>query len=169
MQWRGALFSFYDSRYARLSRLAETLREQQALLVLLLERAPIAAPGERAFSPGHIRRAAYAHICVLRDVVAPALENRHGMEHLVEASAALTASLAQVLLAPDGEHDLYQRLLPNLTALFKAEQSLLATSTLALDEGQVSRLGDAAEEMFERLYGRGELSSERGLSKMGEL
>jgi hypothetical protein len=153
---------------APLSRLADTLREQQALLILLLERAPSAAPGERAFSPTHIRRAAYAHLSVLRDVVAPALGSRFGMEHLVRASAALTASLAHVLLSGE-ERDLYARLLPSLTALFEAEQTLITATTLSLDEPQLDRLGYAAEELFEVNYGRGELSSERGLSQMGEL
>jgi hypothetical protein len=83
------------------------LREQQALIVLLLERVPPAAPGERAFSPTHVRRAAYAHLSVLRDVVVAAVGNCFGMEQLVSASAALTACLAQALVAPDDEHDLY--------------------------------------------------------------
>jgi hypothetical protein len=161
--------SVLASKLAHLSRLAETLREQQALLVLLLERAVPAAPGERVFSPTHVRRAAYAHLSVLRDVVAPALGNRFGMEHLVGASATLTERLAQVLLAPDDAHDLYARLLPSLTALFKAEQSLLATATLTLAEAQLDQLALDAEEMFESLYGRGELASERGLSRLGEL
>jgi hypothetical protein len=91
------------------------------------------------------------------------------MEQLVSASAALTACLAEVLLAPDDEHDLYARLLPPLTVLFKAEQSLITATALSLDEAHLSLLADAAEEMFEVLYGRGELASERGLPQQVDL
>jgi hypothetical protein len=80
----------------------------------------------------------------------------------------LTTSLAHVLLSGE-ERDLYARLLPSLTALFEAEQTLITATTLSLDEPQLDRLGYAAEELFEVHYGRGELSSERGLSQMGEL
>jgi hypothetical protein len=74
-----------------------------------------------------------------------------------------------MLLSPDDAQNLYARLLPPLTALFKAEQSLLATATLTLPEEQLELLADGAEEMFENLYDRGELACERNLSQLGDL
>jgi hypothetical protein len=48
------------------------------------------------------------------------------------------------------------------------EQSLITATALSLDEGHLRQLGDAAEEMFEVLYGRGELASERCLPHHGD-
>ncbi len=152
-----------------MSRLDVTLREQQALIVLLLERSLPTVAGERIFSATHVRRAAYAHLGVIRDVVVPALGRRFEMGRLVGASAQLTGCLAQVLLVPGEAHDLSARVLPSLTALFEEEQSLVTAATVSLGEEQLDLMADDAEDMFEALYGRGELASERGLSKLGDL
>lgn len=152
-----------------MSHLAECLREQQALLVLLLSRSAAPEPGDRPFSSTHLRRAVYAHLAVLTDVVAARVEPLFPYEAIVSATKSVTECLALLLLTKDSSPEKYLALTSPLTTLFSVERALIAAAMLGLSGEDLRQVGFAVEEQFETLYGRGELAAERGASQMGAL
>lgn len=151
-----------------MSRLADCLNEQHALIAILLGRAANPSAGERAFSPTHLRRAIYAHLAVVK-VVASGLEGQFPADSLAHASSTVTACLAQLLLTKDEDPDKYMALSVPLRALFSVERAVISGAMLSWAEKDLIHAAFAAEEQFEVLYGRGELASERSASQMGAL
>jgi hypothetical protein len=134
-----------------------------------LSRVPNVPAGERAFSPTHLRRAVYAHLNVLTNVVAEQMQGRFPLESLANASGAVTSCLAQMLVAEDDSPERYWALMRPLTTLFTVERALIGAAMLGLSDEELLRMGTLAEDQFEVLYGRGELAAERGASQMGAL
>lgn len=152
-----------------MSRFTDCILEQQALIVLLLERKNRPLPGERAFSSTHARRALYAHIAVVRDIVAASVASETETMQLQAATATVVNRLSELIAASGSNEGDCRTLLAPLTAMFSAEHSVMATVATRLEPAVQEHLAIRAEESFEALYGHGELSAERGASQFGAL
>lgn len=137
-----------------LSRLANTLLEQHALIRLQIARAAVASETDVVVRCRHVMRAGYAHLSAVKNLLMFALAPYVETMQLQVAIEAVAAPLTLMAVADGtGRRDGLEGIAPSLDALLLAERSVLASSS-HLSPDALGALAAAMEEHFEALYGR---------------
>ncbi len=137
-----------------LSRLANTLLEQHALIRLQIARAAAASEADVVARCRHVMRAGYAHLSAVKNQLMPALKPYVATEQLQAAIEAVALPLTIMAVADGtGRRDGLDGIAPSLDALLLIERSVLASSS-HVSQDALEALAAAVEEHFEALYGR---------------